>query len=170
MLRTLRHYSEQTAYLDQYEYLFYRVHEENTLNESRWNLRIEVLGVILENLYYLLSDNKNREFIYELKKRYSDYFKNDRNEEHELVNLINSISASVVRYSESVDNTNDKALLVSSLERINIISDSFAMKNSFIWKLSYPLKNLYLRLPFEVRESKSLNYLRNQYIKLLKWH
>ena len=168
ILRTLHHYAEQSAFLDQYEYLFYRVHGENTINESRWNLQLEVLGVILKNLYFLLSDNKNREFIFELEKQYSDYFKNDRNDKHDLVYLINSINNSVINYSKSVDNKNDKALIDLSLERINSISEYFAMENKLIWKLSHPLHYLYLRLPLDLRESKSLSYLRNQYIKILK--
>jgi len=170
ILRTLHHYAEQSAFLDQYEYLFYRSHGENTIKESTWNVLLEELGVILENTYFLLSDNKNREFIFELKKQYSDYFKNDQNEEPDFVYLINSMNDSVINYSKSVDNKNDKALIDSSLKRINRISEYIAMKNSFIWRLSYPLQYLYLRLPLDLRNSKSLSYLRNQYIKILKWH
>ena len=168
ILRILYYYEEQTAFLDQYEYCFYRIHGKNTIRESKLNAMLEVLGVILENLYLFLSDNNNREFIFELKKQYSDYFKNDQNEEPDLVYLINSMNDSVINYSKSVDNKNDKALIDSSLERINRISEYIAIKNNLIWRLSYPLKYLYLILPLDLRESKFLSYLRTQYFKLLK--
>jgi len=170
ILRILYYYEEQTAFLDQYEYCFYRIHENNTIKELNSNKLLQGIEVLLGNLYLFLSDNKNREFFLDLKKQYLDYLKNNNENEYDLSYIVNYVNDSATNYSKSVNNKDDKAIIDLFVEKINKFAENVNLKNNFIWRISYPIQYLYLKLPPDIRDSKSLTSLRYQYIKLVNFN
>jgi len=170
ILRILYYYEEQTAFLDQYEYCFYRIHDNNTIKELNSNKLLQGIEVLLGNLYLFLSDNKNREFFLDLKKQYLDYLKNNNENEYDLSYIVNYVNDSATNYSKSVNNKDDKAIIDLFVEKINKFAENVNLKNNFIWRISYPIQYLYLKLPPDIRDSKSLTSLRYQYIKLVNFN
>ncbi|MGI9534323.1 MAG: glycosyltransferase family 2 protein [Thermodesulfobacteriota bacterium] len=169
LLRTLSKFNDKVLYLKDNKYLYYRIHEKNTLKESHNKLNFEVYKLLINNLQLFLSEKENINFINSINNILQVNSKHyDLNNTKHSIKKLNEVTELISLYSNQVDNENDYKILNSVLERINLINNSYYDQNSYLKNFSRIVRFFYYKIPLKYRETKLVKYINSLYFRFIK--
>lgn len=170
-LRNLAKYRDSFGYIYDKKLLLYRIHKNNTLSESSEKLSIEVCNVLVGMLPEFMSDNHAREILNTNKELYmkiDQTVMSDRSGTPELRKNIIALQSNILNIVyQLIHDEHDKLIVLSTFQRLRLISRLFYIKNIFIRKLYLFVRWVYINMPGSIRRSNLLSWLHDKYEKML---